>query len=166
MISTQEPNDLSFTTGEVIEIIDENNADWWTGRCRGRQGLFPSNHVEKVASGPPALSSPPPMGPPVPYSAGPTGPPPPSGPPVGYGNDRPVYKPFGASYQGVDQPPPPGAGAVNSVGLQQAPEPKKGRFGKLGNTVRSKILSHINPLVLIRMIDGKLCRRRCRLRRR
>lgn len=60
------------------------------------------------------------------------------GPGAGY-NEKPVYRPFGAVYQGQDQPPPPG-GAPNSVGLVQAgppPEqPKKNRFGgRLGETV-------------------------------
>jgi len=43
-----EPNDLIFAVGEIIEIVSEDNADWWTGRARGREGLFPSNYVEKL----------------------------------------------------------------------------------------------------------------------
>lgn len=37
----------------------------------------------------------------------------------------------------MDKPPPAGAGAVNSVGLQEAPgtEEKKSKYGKFGNTV-------------------------------
>ncbi|KAI0726010.1 SH3 domain-containing protein [Fomitopsis betulina] len=138
-----EPNDLSFSPGEVIEIIDEPNADWWSGRCRGRQGLFPSNYVEKLdAAGtahvPPPMPSaytpgyaaPPPQlyGAPAPYMAGP----PPS--------EKPVYRPFGAVYSGYDQPPPAPVAApapINSVGLQQDPgqEKKKSKFGKLGDTM-------------------------------
>lgn len=42
----QAQGDLSFTTGEVIEIItrtaDENA--WWVGRVRGREGQFPGKH--------------------------------------------------------------------------------------------------------------------------
>lgn len=48
----REANDLSFSSGEVIEIVKEVNADWWEGRVRGRQGLFPSNYVEKMATDP------------------------------------------------------------------------------------------------------------------
>ena len=94
---SQEPNDLSFSAGEVIEIIDETNADWWTGRCRGRQGLFPSNHVEKIpsTSTPVASPLPPPM------AVNPIGPAAPS-PPSGYQNEKPVYRPFGAAYHGND----------------------------------------------------------------
>lgn len=132
----------------MIEIIDEPNADWWSGRCRGRQGLFPSNYVEKLDAAAPAHVPPPmpafspaytpgyaapppqPYGAPAPYMAGP----PPS--------EKPVYRPFGATYAGYDQPPPAQApvaapAPVNSVGLQQDPgqEKKKSKFGKLGGTV-------------------------------
>ena len=153
---------MSFSAGEIIEIVEENNADWWTGKCRGRQGLFPSNHAEKISSGPPPAAAYP-MSAPVPYS--PPGPPQPSVPHGGYGNDRPVYKPFGATYQAVDQPPPASAPVTNSVGLQQAPEPKKSRFGSLGNTVRVALEDWWSAISsrLIVWIDGQFCGRRCRL---
>lgn len=45
----QDPNDLSFQVGEIIEIVKETNADWWTGRNKaGKEGLFPSVYVEKL----------------------------------------------------------------------------------------------------------------------
>lgn len=59
-------------------------------------GLFPSNHVEKMDSGralPPT----------APVTAG-----------------RP-YKPFGAAYHGLDQPPTT-QNSVNTVGLQEHPK--------------------------------------------
>jgi amphiphysin len=39
----QAEGDLSFTTGDVIEIISrtQNENEWWTGRVHGRQGQFP-----------------------------------------------------------------------------------------------------------------------------
>ncbi|KAJ7178865.1 hypothetical protein C8R43DRAFT_974515, partial [Mycena crocata] len=48
----QNSNDLSFRAGDTIEIVAETNADWWTGRYNGRQGLFPSNYVEKLSPTP------------------------------------------------------------------------------------------------------------------
>ncbi|KAJ3508104.1 hypothetical protein NLJ89_g5935 [Agrocybe chaxingu] len=42
-------NDLSFAAGDIIEIVDETNPDWWTGRVHGRQGIFPSAYVERIA---------------------------------------------------------------------------------------------------------------------
>ncbi|KAF2502638.1 hypothetical protein BU16DRAFT_521354 [Lophium mytilinum] len=43
----QAEGDLSFTTGDVIEIITRtsNDQEWWTGRVNGRQGQFPGNYV-------------------------------------------------------------------------------------------------------------------------
>ncbi|TFY68017.1 hypothetical protein EVG20_g3718 [Dentipellis fragilis] len=138
-----EPNDLSFRPGDIIEIVSESNADWWTGRANGKQGLFPSNYVEKIdsyapSSGPPAPSYPSrgtPQ-PPASYSAPPpasySSPPPPepyaAPPPPG-----PVYK----------APPPQGYNPY----MQQAPPPqpqyqeppppqqKPSRFGGLGQTM-------------------------------
>jgi len=102
-----EPGDLSFSAGDVIEILEETNADWWTGRFRGKQGVFPSNYVEKITS-------------PISETV----------------SEKPVYRPFGAAYHGLDQPPPAGQG-VNSVGLQGQPEAhgKKSKFGGLGDTM-------------------------------
>jgi amphiphysin len=39
----QAEGDLSFSTGEVIEIVQrtQNDNEWWTGRIRGREGQFP-----------------------------------------------------------------------------------------------------------------------------
>jgi amphiphysin len=39
----QAEGDLSFTTGDVIEIITRtsNDQEWWTGKVNGRQGQFP-----------------------------------------------------------------------------------------------------------------------------
>ncbi|CAE7097806.1 unnamed protein product [Rhizoctonia solani] len=45
-------DDLSFRTGDVIQIVKEDNADWWTGRLNGREGMFPVNHVERVSNTP------------------------------------------------------------------------------------------------------------------
>ncbi|CCM07059.1 uncharacterized protein FIBRA_09381 [Fibroporia radiculosa] len=124
----QEPNDLSFSAGEMVEVVDETNADWWTGKCRGRQGLFPSNHVEKISSASIPLNVPLPMPsmPATPIPQQPVYAPMPS--------EKSAYRPFGAVHQVANQPPAVGA---NSVGLQQAPqqEQKRNRFGGLGNTM-------------------------------
>lgn len=46
----QDPRDLSFSPGDIIDVLNETNVDWWEGRFNGRVGLFPSNHVEKTTS--------------------------------------------------------------------------------------------------------------------
>ncbi|XP_066913408.1 unconventional myosin-Ie-like [Clytia hemisphaerica] len=44
----QEADELSFAEGEMIEIVNEDASGWWTGKLRGKEGLFPANYVEKV----------------------------------------------------------------------------------------------------------------------
>ena len=49
---------MTFYKDDIIEIISESNADWWTGKANGRTGLFPSNYVEKLVHPvPPALAN-------------------------------------------------------------------------------------------------------------
>ncbi|TFK66298.1 SH3-domain-containing protein [Pluteus cervinus] len=43
-----ERDDLSFAAGDIIEVVSTSNEDWWTGRVHGREGLFPSQYVEKI----------------------------------------------------------------------------------------------------------------------
>jgi amphiphysin len=42
----QAEGDLSFTTGDVIEIVTrtQNDNEWWIGKVRGKQGQFPGKH--------------------------------------------------------------------------------------------------------------------------
>lgn len=44
----QDTDELSFNEGDVIEIVKEDPAGWWTGKRHGKQGLFPANYVEKI----------------------------------------------------------------------------------------------------------------------
>jgi amphiphysin len=43
----QAHGDLSFGTGDVIEIIHRtsNENEWWTGKIDGRQGQFPGMSI-------------------------------------------------------------------------------------------------------------------------
>jgi len=45
----QEPDELSFHAGDIVYVLDQTDDDWWRARCKGREGLVPSNHLE-VAS--------------------------------------------------------------------------------------------------------------------
>lgn len=147
---SQEPNDLAFSSGEIVEIVDETNTDWWTGRCRGRQGLFPSNHVEKIdapsASVPPPappMQSPPPQ-PMVPYSQPGPGP---QGYQPNYMDEKNAYRPYGAPYQPAPVAAPMAPMQVAPVVVEQAPpQPKKNRFGGLGTTVRTPGSCSLPPL--------------------
>jgi len=44
----QAEGDLSFTTGDIIEIVTRtsNENEWWVGKIRGQQGQFPGNYVK------------------------------------------------------------------------------------------------------------------------
>ena len=134
----QEPNDLSFRAGDIIEVVAETNTDWWTGRLNGKQGLFPSNYVEKIPGSPPSYpppsdtrgASPAPL---APYNSGPPAPYQPvyNGPPQG-GYQAQSPQPYNPYLGPPSQPP-------QQVVAQQAPpsEPaKSNRFGGMGRLVR------------------------------
>lgn len=115
----QEPTDLSFSAGDIIDVIAEENEDWWRGSCNGKEALFPSSYVEKIVSGSEGVQQ--------------------RNLPPGYidtTNEKAVYRPFMAAHHGADAPPPSGP-TVNSMGLQQAPgqEEKKKKFGQYKSTV-------------------------------
>ncbi|KAH7921962.1 BAR-domain-containing protein [Leucogyrophana mollusca] len=44
----QAAGDLSFKTGDKIEIVTKTDSqdDWWTGRLNGAEGVFPGNYVQ------------------------------------------------------------------------------------------------------------------------
>jgi hypothetical protein len=42
-----EAGDLSFQQGEVVVVV-KKEGDWWTGTIGDRQGIFPSNYVQKA----------------------------------------------------------------------------------------------------------------------
>nr|CAD7419644.1 unnamed protein product [Timema poppensis] len=42
-----ESGDLSFQQGEVVLVV-KKEGDWWTGVIGDRQGIFPSNYVQKA----------------------------------------------------------------------------------------------------------------------
>eukprot|EP01116_Phalansterium_solitarium_P010678 TRINITY_DN2576_c0_g1_i2.p1 TRINITY_DN2576_c0_g1~~TRINITY_DN2576_c0_g1_i2.p1 ORF type:complete len:458 (-),score=108.16 TRINITY_DN2576_c0_g1_i2:246-1619(-) len=41
-----EAGDLAFRQGDVIEVLDNSEGEWWQGRLRGNVGLFPSNFTK------------------------------------------------------------------------------------------------------------------------
>ncbi|XP_063791005.1 GRB2-related adapter protein [Pseudophryne corroboree] len=40
--------ELSFQRGDVIEVMDSSDPNWWRGRIAGRIGLFPVNYVSQM----------------------------------------------------------------------------------------------------------------------
>ncbi|KAJ3724298.1 BAR-domain-containing protein [Lentinula guzmanii] len=47
--TAQAEGDLSFNTGDRIEIVEKTASaeDWWTGKLNGVQGVFPGNYVQE-----------------------------------------------------------------------------------------------------------------------
>ncbi|KAI8083046.1 SH3 domain-containing protein [Halteromyces radiatus] len=45
----QNAEDLSFHRGDIIQVNEHVNNDWWRGTLNGRTGLFPSSYVQKRA---------------------------------------------------------------------------------------------------------------------
>ncbi|PAV16594.1 SH3-domain-containing [Pyrrhoderma noxium] len=131
----QDPDDLSFRAGDVIEIVEETNEDWWTGRFNGKQGLFPSNYVKvvEIGTGVNSIASTTTVAATAAAVPGTRRVP----PPMDKTKAKTPYRAFGAAHHGVDRPPPSGSGAVNSVGLQEAggQDQKKSKYGSLGNTM-------------------------------
>jgi len=121
------PGDLCFRSGDIIELTPspDDNADWWTGKLNGQTGLFPSNHVTKIAPS----SQPFGVHTTVVQTAYSYHEKPPGPPPHSY---APPYQPPGPAY---NPPPPPPASTV--IVQQETPEPsgKQSRFGNLGNTM-------------------------------
>lgn len=131
------PRDLSFSPGDIIDVLKENNGDWWEGRCNGKIGLFPSNYVERITSpGFPALpaNNPPAWTGekftshvPTPYQ------------PPQYPQSNPSpYAPPPMTYPNPPGPPPnQPPQVVVAANEEQNPNKPKKHFlqGKLGNTV-------------------------------
>ncbi|XP_037544614.1 GRB2-related adapter protein 2a [Nematolebias whitei] len=41
----EEDDELEFVAGDLIEVLDRSDHAWWTGRLRGKSGLFPANYT-------------------------------------------------------------------------------------------------------------------------
>ncbi|KAJ3393099.1 Intersectin 1 (SH3 domain protein) [Entophlyctis sp. JEL0112] len=46
--AAREEGELNFHVGDVIEIADATDSDWWVGRLGGAEGLLPAVYVEKM----------------------------------------------------------------------------------------------------------------------
>ncbi|KAH8917352.1 DUF500-domain-containing protein [Atractiella rhizophila] len=41
-----EAGDLSFKKGDVIEVVEKGDEEWWTGKVGERKGIFPKNYTK------------------------------------------------------------------------------------------------------------------------
>ncbi|XP_010794292.1 intersectin-2-like [Notothenia coriiceps] len=43
-------DEMSFSKGQLINVFDKNNPDWWRGEINGVSGLFPINYVKMTTT--------------------------------------------------------------------------------------------------------------------
>ncbi|KAJ8254545.1 hypothetical protein COCON_G00211570 [Conger conger] len=46
--TAEESDELGFSAGEVIDVVDHSDSTWWKGRLRGKIGLFPTNYTTPI----------------------------------------------------------------------------------------------------------------------
>lgn len=44
----KEDGDLNFKRGDIIQVLDKSDANWWKGKCNGQSGMFPHTYVKQV----------------------------------------------------------------------------------------------------------------------
>ncbi|XP_062854184.1 GRB2-related adapter protein 2b [Trichomycterus rosablanca] len=44
----EEKDELSFSAGDIIEVLEQSESFWWKGRLRGRTGFFPCNYIMRL----------------------------------------------------------------------------------------------------------------------
>lgn len=47
-------DELNFTKGQLISILDKTNPDWWKGEVGGVTGLLPTNYVKMTTESDPS----------------------------------------------------------------------------------------------------------------
>uniref|UniRef100_A0AAV2KEG3 Uncharacterized protein n=2 Tax=Knipowitschia caucasica TaxID=637954 RepID=A0AAV2KEG3_KNICA len=48
------PDELSFSKGQLISILDKTNPDWWKGEAKGVIGLLPTNYIKMTTESDPS----------------------------------------------------------------------------------------------------------------
>lgn len=44
--AAEEGDELEFSAGDIIEVLDRSDPSWWRGKLRGKSGLFPANYTK------------------------------------------------------------------------------------------------------------------------
>uniref|UniRef100_A0A3B4UEM3 Osteoclast-stimulating factor 1 n=1 Tax=Seriola dumerili TaxID=41447 RepID=A0A3B4UEM3_SERDU len=44
----EDTDELEFSVGDIIEVLECSDQAWWRGQLRGRTGLFPSNYTSPI----------------------------------------------------------------------------------------------------------------------
>ncbi|XP_029353307.1 intersectin-2b [Echeneis naucrates] len=48
--SASNEDEMSFSKGQLINVLEKNNPDWWKGEINGVTGLFPTNYVKMTTA--------------------------------------------------------------------------------------------------------------------
>ncbi|KAI9266835.1 SH3 domain-containing protein [Phascolomyces articulosus] len=131
--------DLSFRCGDIIQVTEYVNDDWWRGELHGKSGIFPQNHVKKITTPEPAKRAVPPKPPvstPSVHQQQQQYPPPPQSSSTSTPSSVPPYSypppPTTMYHAPPQQPPtqayytPPPPGAVVQPPPQEGPEQQEG----------------------------------------
>lgn len=44
----EEADELEFSAGDIIQVLECSDPTWWKGQLRGRTGLFPSSYATPI----------------------------------------------------------------------------------------------------------------------
>uniref|UniRef100_A0A3B4ZFI7 Osteoclast-stimulating factor 1 n=1 Tax=Stegastes partitus TaxID=144197 RepID=A0A3B4ZFI7_9TELE len=44
----EETDELEFSAGDIIEVLESSDQHWWKGRLRGKTGVFPSSYTKPI----------------------------------------------------------------------------------------------------------------------
>lgn len=47
-------DELNFSKGQLINVMNKDDPDWWQGETNGLTGLFPSNYVKMTTDSDPS----------------------------------------------------------------------------------------------------------------
>lgn len=47
-------DEMSFSKGQLISVLDKNNPDWWRGEVNGVTGLLPTNYIKMTTESDPS----------------------------------------------------------------------------------------------------------------
>lgn len=47
-------DEMSFSKGQLISVLNQENPDWWKGEVNGVTGLFPTNYVKMTTESDPS----------------------------------------------------------------------------------------------------------------